>query len=542
MFFEMKLLLSRCIPHAACHQASTRQGSSVSCPPPKVTAAQGAAGLGCPQQLEAAGDLDFDGMLAALETLARQRAWRSKSIVSAGRTSLLTRSQHDTVGVAGGATLLEGLQPEASVAGADAGVLTAEDALMPHLLRELPDLLMTHNAPMTSAFVEWLHGDDSTANKGSGTGSLLVAHGSTLGVVGCSWPDVQLLALYKPECLGQLLEHSDLLRALFCSFASCDGTAPANAGGSGKRGATAPAGDAAELPRLLSASGAVRLVQALGVVAPSPGCRALGGRGLTVMEALQAAWACRPPRLQGGPPKAPEPLTLPEFAEWAGRCALLAFGWRGGSPTGGGGGVVAGAPLEFGPATYSPEATRLWMFRGCPTPQSHHPTPQSHRPRHQPRPGKEGEQQMVVEGPESGGSGLDGFAWGSRKRLLIQECGRHQPAFSSAWVGAAPEVLGAGSASAHCTPGAQIAGQLAEQAARAPFDTITSMAGIPPMAQSIAQGRALARASREAAVAGAELAAQRVLRLAAQRLAVIEARAAAAGRREDLQRRAGQQH
>jgi len=356
-----------------------------------------------------------------------------------------------------------------AAAEAEAAVLL----LITQLLSQLPDLLLTKGAPATMAFVEWLETSNGGDRDGDYGGNRLAA---TCSMAGCSWPDEHLLAIYNaPECLEALCagHHQALLRALFRRFAP-----------RGSSGA-----DAAMTPERCT-----QLLRALHLVAPACGER--GGRGLTVLEGRQCAYASRPLRLQGGTPKAPAALSYYEFVEWMARCALLAFGWQLE-----GGGAEAEEAGAFGPSAYSTTAKRLWAAAG------------------------------------SGGTVITSSAAAATltptkhsKRVPIQQQARHLAAFSASWVGEPPP-----SPKQHETIGGT-------QSVRPPFDTVSTLAppSIKPLNHTAAQRRAIQQAADEAAAMAEEAEAQRMLRHVAARLAGIEDRAAAAARRGELQRRSAQ--
>jgi hypothetical protein len=374
-------------------------------------------------------------MLAALAAVARQPEWR---VAAAGGAAA-----HPAAGAAapdGNARSAAREHQPCSGAGTakPAGDGSSEDALVGHLLLELPEVLLTEGAPATCAF-------DATLGGGGAA----------------SWPDAPLLALYgEPGALQLLTGRGELalLRSLFLAHAD---VAPQPRQQEGKD-------SKAEQVWLLGPRGAVRLLRVLGLVAPA--CRDRGGRGVTEMEGLWAAWASRPPRLQRGTPRAPEPLTCHEFVELAGRVALLAFGWAARDVS-----RELAPPQPFGPQQYASDAKRLWA-----------------------PPAAAGEQ-------------------------------ARRAALAASWLGAQ---AGGGAASGR--------GASPSRAQRSGFDTTTTMGGIAPLPDEPAQEAERARAKQAAAAADAEARAQRILRLSAQRLERIEARAGAAARREELQRCAGQ--
>jgi hypothetical protein len=201
------------------------------------------------------------------------------------------------------------------------------------LLREGPDLLMSSAVPQTAAYA-------GSGGPPGGAGGAAAG-----GVLACAWRDEALLALHSPECLEILgsARVQALAWALFERFA-----------------APGPQGE----PPAVAPGGCSRALRALRVVAPA--LRERGGRGVTVMEGLMCAYASKPPRLQGGAPKVPDPLLEGEFFEWLARCALAAFGWDGpgARPAQRGSGewaaTTAGGAAAAATGHYSAAAKLLW--------------------------------------------------------------------------------------------------------------------------------------------------------------------------------------
>ncbi|GBF88533.1 hypothetical protein Rsub_01248 [Raphidocelis subcapitata] len=416
-------------------------------------------GAGAPQVFAA---LDFDSFLAALEAVARAPAWAARygCPPSSGTEPVRPPPQQQQ------------RQPQQEQSDA------ALWGMVDQLLTQQQDLLIQEGAPTTTAFFELFEvsgGASGGLEDGGGGGSFGSGHGApsaTCRVAGAAWPDQQLLALYSRDCLDLLCSRAaqQALRSLFRRFSE---------------------GGATDARRCTA------LLRACALVAPACGRR--GGRGLTALEGRLCAFASRPPRLQRGTPNAPDPLSPAEFQEWAGRAALVAFGWRpdgGQAGGGGGGGERPAAALPFGPEGYSSAAKRLWV---------------------EPPPAQQAE---AVSDAVIGCGGV----WGSQ----MERQAPHLATFSTAWVGE-PR---AGACRESCGR--------AESPPRPPFDTTSSFAGIAPLEHTAAQHRAIQHAAGELAAAEAEAAAQRMLRHAAARLAGIEGRAAAAARREELQRRARQ--
>lgn len=344
---------------------------------------------------------------------------------------------------------------DADDAGADAD---AWERVVDALVAQLPELLLVEGGPLAPAFTEVV-----CAPAGGGGGRGGGGGAATCDVARFTARDDALLALYSAPCLQHLAAApaEGLLWRVFLRFAE--------------------GGAASE--RALTHRGVAAALRALGAVAPA--CAGRGGRGLTVMEGLQCAFAARPPRLQRGAPKAPDALCFHEFVEWAARCALAAFAWAPACERGAAAGGEAPAP---GPV-YSADAKRAW----------------------------------ALEGFEGVGGGGGGGAMRPRPR--------HLAAFSSGWVGRPPARAGSESWPAR---GAVAGGGV-------PFETATSTAApFGPVGHTRGQLARLARAEQEVRVAEAEAAAQRMLRHAAARLAALDGRAAATARRQALQARAAQ--